>query len=260
VPLDAYGPEHVSDLQAALRSKPITANRCVALLSHMFTKAGAGGRRGNWRILPPTYPNPCASAERFPENKRERYLTSDELGRVGAALAVEEEGHPYEVAAIRVLMFTGARPSEILTLRRDHLQLAAGVVIQASKTGPRPIALPPDAVRILKALPSIAGNPHVFADRRRPGRHVTRWMLWQSWKRVRQAAGCADVHAYDVRHTFASVALAGGSSLEFIGGLLGHAKSETTKRYAHLAAAAAPMRKVGAKAAREIAQALSRRR
>lgn len=254
--LDEIGPEHVADLQAALRRRPVLANRCLALVSHIFTKAGAGGRRGNWRVLPPTYPNPCGAVERFEESKRERYLTPDELARIGAALTDLARARPVDAAAIRVLLFTGARPSEILTLRRDQLRLEAGVVMQASKTGPRAIVLPPPAVAELRAVPMAKGDEWAFPDLQRPGRHVSRWVLWQSWKRVRDAAGCPDVRLYDVRHTFASTALAGGASLEFIGGLLGHTKPETTRRYAHLARAAEPMRKVGARAAREIAKAL----
>lgn len=254
--LDAVGPEHVAELQAALHAHPVLANRCVALVSHIYTLAGAGGRRGNWRVLPAVYPNPCTSVERFREPRRERYLTPAELRRVGRALEAEEEAHPYEVAAVRILMYTGARPSEVFTLRREQLRLEAGVVMQASKTGPRPIRFAPEAVSVMRALPEVEGNPFLFADRRRAGHPVTRWMVWQLWKRVREAAECPDVHLYDVRHTFASVALAGGGSLEFIGGLLGHTKPETTQRYAHLARAAEPMRRVGEKAAREIAAAL----
>lgn len=255
--LDQVGPEHVAKIQTSLRGRPVLANRCLALVSHIYSKAGAGGRRGNWRVLPPSYPNPCTSVDRFDEPWRERYLTSEELARVGAALAREETAHPGLVDALRVLMFTGARPTEILSLRRDELQLAAGVaMVKKSKTGRRPIALPPEAVQILRRMVAGTEGELVFPDPARPERPLDRWQLWTMWKRVREAARCPDVRPYDVRHTFASVALAGGASLEFIGGLLGHTKPETTQRYAHLARAADPMRKVGEKAAREIARAL----
>lgn len=253
VRLDAFGPQHVAELQATLRGVPVAANRCLALLSHMFTMA----RR--WGTLPRGVVNPCTDVERFPERQRDRYLTPDELGRIGRALAEAEAAHPFEVAAIRVLMFTGARPSEVAGLERERLQLAAAVAMVNRKGRWLPLHFSAPAVLVLKGLPATRGNPHVFPDVRRPSRHLTRWQLLGVWNAVRKAAGCEGVHLYDVRHTFASVALADGASLEFIGGLLGHTNPRTTKRYAHLARAAAPIRAAGDKAARGIARALKGR-
>jgi integrase len=227
--LDDIGPGDVAELQARLKGKPITANRCVALISHMFTMA----RR--WRVLPRSWENPCTDARRFRENRRERFLTAEELARLGPALMAEQREHPYTVAAVLVLAFTGARPTEILTLKREQLHLELGHVMLLRKGKWRPLYLPPPAVAILLALPEKAGNPYVF-----PGRivahHVTMGGLHVLWRRVRTTAKLEDVRPYDLRHTLASMAVNTGYSLEVIGGLLGHTNAATTARYAHLGA------------------------
>ena len=94
------------------------------------------------------------------------------------------------------------------------------------------VALPPAAARVLGELPRVAGNPWVVAGRR-PGTRLTHLAYY--WYRVREPAGLADVRLHDLRHSYASRALALGESLPMIGRLLGHAKLQTTARYAHLA-------------------------
>jgi integrase len=256
--LDDVGPGDVAELQASLRETPVTANRAVALVSHMFTMA----RR--WRVVPKSIENPCEDVPRFNEQKRERYLAAEELARLGPALVAEKAEHLHAVAAILILAFTGARPTEVLELKRELLRLELGHVMVKRKGRWLPIYLPPPAIAILEDTPAVVGNPYVFpskvapearrAGRREPGHVTLTGEVHDVWNRVRKAAGLEDVRLYDLRHTLASVAVNTGYSLEVIGGLLGHTSVTTTARYAHLAAA--PVRAAGEKVAAEIAGAL----
>ena len=148
---------------------------------------------------------------------------------------VEAEGkvHPSAVAAFRLLMLTGCRKSEILTLRWEDVDLDAGELrLRDAKTGARAVAISPSARRVLEGLPRVPGNPWVIAGTK-PGRRVTN--INSAWLLIRARAGLNDVRVHDLRHSFASRALALGESLPMIGKLLGHRKVQTTARYAHLA-------------------------
>ena len=139
------------------------------------------------------------------------------------------------VMAIRLLMLTGCRKSEILTLRRKDVDLAAGELhLGDAKTGPRAVQLSPTAVELLEALPRRKDSPWVFPGNDRDGR-LSAGGLDRVWQAVRTRAGLQDVRMHDLRHSFASRALALGEPLPVIGKLLGHSDIETTARYAHLA-------------------------
>ena len=136
------------------------------------------------------------------------------------------------VAAIRLLMLTGCRKSEILTLRWDDMALGeAEQRLADSKTGARVVSLSQPAVKLLASLPCLPGNPWSF--RQEAGTHLSK--LDDAWAAVRSRAGLHDVRLHDLRHSFASRALMLGENLPMIGRLLGHRKVETTARYAHLA-------------------------
>ena len=139
------------------------------------------------------------------------------------------------VTAIRLLMLTGCRKSEILTLRWTDVDLDAGELRLAdAKTGPRAVQLPPTAVALLGALPRGKDSPWVFPGNDREGR-FSGGGLDRVWRVVRSRAGLEDVRLHDLRHSFASRALALGETLPVIGKLLGHTQVQTTARYAHLA-------------------------
>ena len=136
-------------------------------------------------------------------------------------------------AAIRLLMLTGCRCNEILRLRWDEVDLERNELrLSDSKTWRRTVPLSPAAARVIAARLRVLGNPWVMPGKidGRPLRSVDR-----SWRKVRRRAGLEGVRLHDLRHSFASRALALGESLPMIGRLLGHARVRTTARYAHLA-------------------------
>jgi len=148
----------------------------------------------------------------------------------------EEQGSesPYVIAAIRLLLLTGARLSEVLTLEWRYVDLARGLLfLPDSKTGQRPVFLNSGAIEVLQQLPRQPDNPYVIAGAGQ-GRHLVN--LQKPWRRIRARAGIEDVRLHDLRHSFASIAAESGASLPLIGKLLGHTQMQTTQRYAHLVA------------------------
>ena len=229
LPVAAVCREHVTDLHYRLRHVPAMANQVIVTLSRMLNQAEIWG-------LVPEGGNPCRFVVKYRQRKRERFLTEEEfrrLGRVLAALEATGRVPVHAAAAIRLLMLTGCRRNEILTLRWEDVHLDVNELrLRDSKTGPRTVPLSPAAVKVLAGLPRAAGNPWVIAGRR-PGARLSDFN--SHWYRVRSRAGLEDVRLHDLRHSFASRALALGESLPMIGKLLGHTKIQTTARYAHLA-------------------------
>ena len=231
--LPALGTKKVVDVARAdaarlhhsLRATPYQANRVLAVLSKLFNLAEAWGLR-------PDGTNPCRHLERFDEKARERMLSAPELARLGEVLHADG-GSPYAVAAIKLLLFTGARMNEVLTLKWDYIDIErAEARLPDSKTGVKTLHLPPPALAVLAQLPRLDGNPFVITGQK-PGAHLVN--LEKPWRAIRAAAGLDNVRLHDLRHAFASVGAAGGDSLLVIGKLLGHTQSATTQRYAHLA-------------------------
>ena len=185
--------------------------------------------------LRPDNTNPCRHVERYKENKRERFLAIDELSHLGAVLDQIEQDKsevPSVVTAIRLLILTGGRLSEILTLQWEHVDLEAGALrLPDSKTGAKIIPLGQPAISVLKSTPRVVGNPYVCPGRKPRGHLVG---LQKTWVRIRTRAGLEELRLHDLRHSFASVGAAAGLGLPIIGKLLGHTKSTTTERYAHL--------------------------
>ena len=221
-----------SDAEAmhyALRDTPRQANRVLMVLAKMFSLAEDWG-------LAPLGSNPCRFVVRYREGMRERYLTEDEYRRVGRALCDLEMESPMRAcaaAALRLLMLTGCRKSEILTLRWDDVDHKTGEIrLRDAKTGARMVALTPAALRVLMAIRRVPRSPWVF---RGSARDTHLASLSKPWLRVRARAGIGDVRIHDLRHSYASRALALGESLTMIGRLLGHTDVGSTARYAHLA-------------------------
>ena len=229
---------------------PIQANRVLAVLSKMMTLAVRWGLRSD------AEGNPCRHVERFKENKRERYLSADDLSRLGAALVRAEQegaGFPPAIACIRLLVLTGARVGEILALRWSDLDWERSCIfLPDSKTGRKMVPLGAAALDILHALPRHAGNPYVLPGERL-GRHLID--VNTTWRKVREAAGLEGTRLHDLRHTWASMGAASGLSLPLIGAVLGHTEPSTTQRYSHLAND--PLKQAADLVAGKVAEAMS---
>jgi integrase len=233
----------VSTLHHRHRATPTHANRMLLLVSKLMNHAERLGLR-------PDGSNPVRHVERFPERPRQRFLSDDELKRLGKALARSEESI-YVKAAVALLILTGCRRGEILGLRWSDVDLERGVVaLRDAKTGPRTVYLNPPAVRVLAGLPREEGNPAVIVGRSGPRVNITK-----AWYSIRKTAKLTDVRLHDLRHSFASVGAAGGLSLPAIGALLGHSQAQTTKRYSHLVGA--PMRQAAALIGTRIDEAMN---
>jgi integrase len=235
----------VARLHHSLRSTPRQANHMLAVFSKMMTLAELWGER-------PDNSNPCRHVEKNPETRRERMLSAEELARLGDALAVSHES-PHMIALIKLLVFTGARLSEVQTMRWEWIDFERGEArLPDSKTGRKTIHLPAPALDVLASLPRLDGNPHVICGER-PGAHMIG--VQRPWQRIRAAAGLGDLRIHDLRHAFASIAASSGMGLPIIGRMLGHTQAQTTQRYAHLASD--PVKAAAATVASKIAEAMN---
>ena len=219
----------VTELHHSLRATPVMANQVVGTLSRIWNAAENRG-------LVPEASNPCRLVVKNRERRRERFLSEEEFRRLGRLLAEAETRKGvsvHAVAAIRLLLLTGCRRNEILTMRWSDVDLEARELnLVDSKTGARTVPLSPEAVEVLLNIPRMEDNPYVIPGKIR-GKHLRN--LNDPWNLIRKRAGIEDMRLHDCRHSFASRALALGEGLPMIGRLLGHAQVETTARYAHLA-------------------------
>jgi integrase len=231
-----------------VRGGPGVANRCFALLSKMLNLAEKWGLR-------PDGTNPCRHVEKNRERTIERFLSGDELARLSAALEEAQftgTASPAVVALVRLLVFTGARLSEIMLARREHLDMAGACLrLPDSKTGAKVIHLSAPALKVISSLARDEDTRWLIPGTS-PGRPLVN--PHKAWRRIRARAGLSDVRLHDLRHSFASVGAAGGLSLPMIGALLGHSQPATTARYAHLAAD--PMKQASDLIAQRIAAAM----
>jgi integrase len=241
----------VARLHSNLADRPVVANRSLAVISSIWSWAA---RRDEVRAGD----NPARGIERNPEHGRERFLSAAEFGRLGDALvmaetvglpwdvneakpkakhAAKEENRrtvadPFAVAAIRLLIFTGARLREILHARWQYVDLERGIIhLQDSKTGKKPLYLSAAALDLLTKLPRIEGNPHLIPGDREGAPRVD---LKRPWASITKAAKLDGLRIHDLRHSFASVGAGASMGLPIIGRLLGHSLPQTTARYSHL--------------------------
>jgi integrase len=216
----------VMALHRAHRETPVEANRAVTLLSGIFTWAEDEGmvlREGN----------PCRRIKKHPEHRRERYLSAQELARLGAALARAERdaGEPAAaILAIRLLLLTGCRKSEILGLRWENVDLERSCLrLPDSKTGAKTVLLGAAALQLLAEAKH--EGPWVCPGGR-AGEPLKN--LYKPWGRICKAAGVAGVRPHDLRHSYVSIGAVGGESLVVVGAIVGHSAAGMTERYAHL--------------------------
>lgn len=230
-----------------------TANRTLAVLSAMFNWAGGEG------LVPDGF-NPVPKVERYRENKKERYLSTDELAALGSALVeAETTGLPYEVdetrstskhapkaenrltvfsphvtGAIRLLILTGCRLREILDLTWADFDRERGLLfLPDSKTGKKTVVLSTAAIEVLSTIPRI-GRYVIASSSAGSENEKPRADLKKPWDSIRARAGLDGVRLHDLRHSFASIGAGSGLGLPILGKLLGHTQAATTSRYAHL--------------------------
>ena len=229
MPVGAVGRVQVSELHHAMRGEPHAANAALKIVGKMLSLAVEWGLRE-------AGPNPCGAVGKYRTRPRERFLTDAEYRRLGQALdRLEARGSVsrHAAAAIPLLVLTGCRRNEVLELRWDDVDRTTGELrLRDGKTGARMVPLTPAAADVLDAIPRVPDNPYAIAGRRSGARLKN---INDPWALVRAEAGLDDVRLHDLRHSWASRALALGESLSTIGKLLGHSDIETTARYAHLA-------------------------
>lgn len=198
-------------------------NRTIPILSVMMGYAEQLGMR-------PRGSNPCRGTPRYKRKLVDRFLSAREFNRLAGSLRDFEESNPIAVQAIRLLIYTGARHGEVVGLRWEWVQ-PPRLMLPDSKTGAKIVYLNRQAQAVLDAMPNKADTGLVFPSVR-GDKPIA---LSPIWHEIRRHAALPDVRLHDLRHSFASIAIADGISLVVIGKLLGHALAETTERYAHLA-------------------------
>jgi len=218
-PVAAITRADVTRLHYTMRSIPKTANDTLAVLSKMFNLAEQWG----WR---PDGSNPVRHIDRYRIASRERFLSLQEFARLGNVLVEEERMQgvfPSIINAIRLLIVTGARLSEILELRWDAIDFERSCIrLQESKTGAKTIFLSAAALELIRSIERLPDNPYVIVGHK-PGTHLVH--IHHQWYRIRAKAGLDDVRLHDLRHSYASVGATLGMSLPIIGKLLGHTQS-----------------------------------
>lgn len=251
IKLASFGRADVVKLHRALADTPRQANLALAILSKAFNLAETWGIR-------PENSNPTRLVKRYAETQRERFLNMEELARLGAALdEAEAKGLPWKVkaegdalkhlakdtearraavsapgiAAIRLLLLTGARLSEVLELKWNHVDAEAGTVAFPARKGGGRRAHPvgAGALAVLAGLPR--RGPWVLPRDADPKRHVSKEVVENAWQRIRAHAGLDDVRLHDLRHTVGTFAGQAGSNAFMISHLLRHSNLTMTNRY-----------------------------
>lgn len=225
--VSAVQSREIHALHAAMKETPYQANRVLALISKMFSLAVKWGWRGD---------NPVKGIERFHEERRERWLSDEELGRLLSALST----HPNQRAAnaVRFQLLTGARIGEVLASRWSDVDMERGVWIKPShhtkqkRTEHLPLSAPALALLIAMKEQGDTSDRFLF-----PGNTPDKPLqgIKKFWRGITEQVGLEDYRLHDNRHTHASHLVSSGLSLEIVGRLLGHTNPVTTKRYAHLA-------------------------
>ena len=207
------------------KAAPVRANRCIAFLSTLFNIAASNALR--WRTE-----NPAARIEKHGETPRQNYLKGDELARLAAAFAAR----PGQASdAVRLLLLTGARRSEVLGARWGMFApdfTSWRKPASSTKQNRQHIVQLSAPARLLLARIQDAQDPSsvfVFPSR---GGHLRD--IKTAWAAICREADLHDIRLHDLRHSFASIAASSGASLPLIGALLGHTQASTTQRYAHL--------------------------
>jgi integrase len=223
--ISAVSKQGIQKLHATLKPTPYQANRVLALLSKMFSLAV------EWQW---TSSNPAQGIPRFQEDRRERWLQSEELQRFIAALNDHQDQKAAD--AFRLLLLTGSRKSEVLTAEWSMFDLKQGVWTKPSSHTKEKqiehIPLSAQAVDLLVRMKEHS-DATAFLFPGLNGKPLT--TLRVAWSQICKTAGLTNVRVHDLRHSYASYLVSNGVSLHVVGQLLGHSQPGTTQRYAHVA-------------------------
>lgn len=204
------------------RTRRYEANRIIELLSKMFELA----RR--WGFVPDEHPNPARDIDPYKEEKRDRWVTPEELPRL--AEAIDAEQNIYARHALWLYLFTGLRKSELLKARWEDIDWDRRELripdTKAGRTHYLPLSDPTFA--LLRSIPREANNPYLLPGLR--GSHLVN--INKAWRRIRARAGVEDVRLHDLRRTVGSWLAQAGNSLHLIGRVLNHTSQATTAIYA----------------------------
>src|ERR1044072_638910 len=226
-PVDQIKNEQISDLMQRMRCRGYasgTTNRVLILIRYIYNL----GRK--WRVAGMAQ-NPTLGLSTAPDVQRDRFLSPEETQRL--IVAIEEDENQTAARAILLLLLTGGRRNEITQAKWEYVNWERRtLLVPLSKSGkPLAIALNGQALVLLRAVPR-TDNPYIFPS---PVNGKPSASLFFPWDRIRKRAGLKDVRLHDLRHSYASFLVNQGVSLYVVQGLLGHAHSRTTQRYAHLA-------------------------
>jgi integrase len=248
-------PEKVEDFKIQRAATPGAANRAIALMSILLTKAVAWG----WRKgCSPEHPIKGGNVSRYAENQVDFYFTEEQLGRILQAADDYAKGARGKYVrgdgvglAIRMLALTGARASEVLKAHWGQFELLEGgrllwtVESTNTKQG-RPIARSLDAALTKRLLDWKPLSLALAASRDTSKPTALRWVFPQAedpdqpvrrienaWRKIKLAAEVERGRIHDLRHTVATLMLRRSKSLAVVQQQLGHATPLTTNRYAH---------------------------
>jgi integrase len=241
----------VEALHRAMRGKDVTANRALTVISAIMVFAERCEIR-------PAGSNLVRYVQKYREQRRERFLSAEEMGQLGDALAEAERTGtqlPGTILAVRLLALSGMRRTEVLTLKWEYIDLERACIrLPDSKTGRKTVPLGAPALDLLASAPRVEGNPYVCPGDL-PGAPLVG--IDKAWARLCKRAGLVGVRIHDLRHSWASAGAAAQLGLPVIGRVLGHSSTSTTQRYAHLADD--PLRAAADRVSGDIAAAMTRR-
>lgn len=254
--LPEFGTRRIGDLtradikrwHARMHKSPYRANRCLAVLRKMLSLA-----HREWEMRDD---NPAIGIKSFPEKRRERFLSPDELRAIGTWLATAERArseHPAFVLVTRLMLLTGMRLGEVATVRWSDVDLASNVIrLQDAKAGARVVVLNSQAVAFLANVKQRGEFVCQFeADRAT----MTRFDYHAFWRRLAHAIGLTNARPHDCRHTVATMgAMAGGTAFT-LRDLLGHKTVAVTSGY--VARMVDPIRELSETVGKKIGAALA---
>ncbi|WP_434053121.1 MAG: integrase arm-type DNA-binding domain-containing protein [Roseibium sp.] len=232
------------------------ANNVLTVLSSVFAKAEEWGAR-------PEGKSPVAGVQRHKEKVRERFLSDQDITHLGKALRSAEEGdseHPIHLAAVRLLLFSGARTSEVLSLEWRHVDFNNGLVAFPGVKGGERLSHPVSGhvIDILQGLPRVKGSPWILPMPTNPAEHVPYHQIRRCWDRLRTKAKLHDVRLHDLRHTVGTFGGQLGANAFMVRDMLRHRTLAMTSRYANRDNH--PVRELSEKVAGRISAALQNNR